>query len=469
MNSPLWVIKLGASFTLLLVATLPANAQGASPLSIEKAEELARGKADQVVAKRAAAEAALRNVDVAQANLLPKLSGGVSGSYIVNPYKGTEVYEGSLGSLPYYNIKTGTYNYIPMPDSDLYIGGVEDTYFKGDLTFSQPLIAWGKIRASMDIAASEAEVSEIEAEGAALDAARQANRAYFSALLSRRSASILAELRDLAGQIVKDRTSALDEGLATKEDILSSKADLADLESRLVEAQEGERSALEALALLTGLEVDSIELLSDFRSSPPQTSENELKDSSLGSSTSFKEARARLAEAERRLDLARDSSLFKPDVTFFTSFEFSGQDVPYSSDSWTNTWNWDISIGLSATADFFDGGASTAREKEARAGVDAARAALSAAGKSARLEVRKAIEEARRAQAALAASSTRREWAAEALHNARTKIADQLISRSELNAAAIREASARLDELDAQYRLEEATADLDRLSGGRAR
>jgi outer membrane protein TolC len=453
-------MKAAAALALLAAVALKSGAEGA-PLDIARAEELSRARADEVAARNAAAAAALGAIDAARAQLLPKLSGSVSGAYLVNPPAGVTVKAGSIGTLPLY-YPTGMVN-VPLPSEDMTLfEGAKPFYVKGNLSFSQPLFAWGKIRAAIDLASLEAEVASVGARGAALDAARQANRAYFSALLSKRSAAILRELRSLAAQIVADGGSALDEGLSTRDKLLSAKADLADIDSRLVEAEEGGRSSLEALAFLTGLDAPSIELGSDFRDALPPLAEEGIKDGAAAASTALGEARARLSEARRRLDLERGSGPFRPDFAFFASLDAANQDTSSPG----SAFSWDLSIGLAAKADFFDGGAAAARKREAAANVEAADAALRATLGSLRLDARRAVDAARRAEASLAAARARGDWAAEALKSARASAADQMISRSELGGAEIREASARLAVLGARYALEEALADLDRLGTG---
>jgi outer membrane protein TolC len=457
MHTPL-VNKLGAALVLLAVFALEATAQEKSlPLDIATAEGLASSRADEVAARNAAAQAALRAADAAKAKLLPQISGSATGAYLANPPAGLTLGAGKLGKIP-----TSATTAILLPETDtVVLPATSNTYFKGNLTFSQPIFVWGKIRASIDLALLEAKVAEVDARGAERDSAREANRVYYSALLSERGASILAELCGLAQQIIADRQSALDEGLSTKEQLLSSKADLADLNSRLVEAQESAKSSLEALAFYTGLDADRIELRSDFRDALPPIAEDSLKEAAALSSTAFAEAGARLKEAERKLDLEKGSSLFLPDLSFFASFDTLSPD---SGGSMSDSWSWDLSLGLLAKVDFFDGGAARARKKEAAAQVDSAKAALQAAGKGARLEARRAVDAARKAEASLAAARARGDWAAESLRAARASAADQMISRPELNGAQIREASARLTVLEARYALEEAIADLDRLN-----
>jgi protease secretion system outer membrane protein len=438
-----------------------AAAEGgrAEPLEAEKAQELARAKADEVTARNASLEAALRSVDAARALMLPKLGGRVTGAYLFNPPDGITVAAGSMGSLPLYYPTKGIVN-APMPAEDLTVfEGGKPWYFKGEISFSQPIFTWGKIRSAIDLAALEAEVARVQSRGACLDAARQANRAYYSALLSRRSAAILGELGEMAAQIVRDAKSALDEGLSTREKLLSAQADAADLEARRVEADESERSSLVALSVLTGIEPDSVELVSDFREALPEISESELGGGAAETSTSVGEARTRLSEAKRKLDYERGSGLFLPDLSLFAAFDAANQDAQAMSSSFS----WNLSVGLAAKADFFDGGAARARKREASAKVEAAQAALGGALGALRLEVRRAVDAARRAEASLASARAREAWAAEALKAAEASAADRMISRSELYGARIREAGARLATLGARYALEEAVADLERL------
>jgi len=57
--------------------------------------------------------------------------------------------------------------------------------------------------------------------------------------------------------------------------------------------------------------------------------------------------------AERKLDLEKGSSLFLPDLSFFAGFDTLS---PNSGGSMSDSWSWDVSLGLAAKVDFFDGG-----------------------------------------------------------------------------------------------------------------
>jgi outer membrane protein TolC len=428
-------------------------------LSIAEAEALAEKNADPVRARSAALDAALGAARSAKASFYPSVSASASGAFLVNPPAGLTVSKGALGSIPL-PPPTGP---IPLPSQNLVIiQNAENMYYQGNITFKQPIVAWGKIRAAVDIADLEVQTAMVAQDGARLDAVREANRAYYSAKLALESEGILTELRALAASIVTDRQTSLDEGLGTREKVLSAQADLADIDAKIVDAQESAASGLESLSSLTGLPLGTkIVPSSDYRSTLPALVEDRVEAAALASATGSKSAAVMLKEASRKIDLARASSLFLPNLAFFASLDASG---PRST--WSDTWSWDLSLGLSASVDLFDGGAARAKIQEARAGRDAAAAALHGAQNEVRLAARRTIQAARTAQAALIRAEAREAWAAEALKNARSAMQNDLTSRQELNAAAIQEAGARLDLLSARYSLEESLADLERLAPG---
>lgn len=431
---------------------------GAAPLalSIAEAQALARKNADEVRARAASLDAALGAVKAAKAAFYPKISASASGAYLTNPPAGMTLSKGAFGSMTIPGVGT-----IDIPSEDVVVvPTASDTYVKGNITFTQPIVAWGKIRAAVDIAAFEAQASLALRDGARRDAEREANRAYFSAKLALESGTILGELRRLAASIVEDRQASLDQGLGTRERLLAAQADLAGIEDRIVEAQEGASSALASLEALTGLpDGAAIRTVSDFRSQLPPLDEAGLKAAAVSASAEWQSADAHLREAERAVDLQRGSSVLLPDLAFFASLDAAG---PHSG--WTNSWTWDLSLGLSVSAELFDAGASAARLDQARSQRDAAAAALRGAETSARLAARRAVQAAREAAAALQKAEARAAWTAELLRNARSSAESQLTSRQDLNGAAIQDAAARLDLLSARYTLEESLADLDRLA-----
>jgi len=446
-------------------ADMPGQPLAESPtrqLSIGEALELAATSSDSVRARAGSVTAAQAASDAARAAFLPKISGSVSAAWLVNPPTGVSLSAGELGSLP------PALGGALIPAEDItFIDDAKSTYFKGNITLTQPIFTWGKIGSAAALAALEAEIAQAGLDAALINAKRQVEASYFAALFCRESKKSLTEIRDLAASIVSDRKLALDQGLTTEERLLSAKADLADVEARLIEVDQAERTALRSLALLTGIDTGSVELVSGFRTKLPAFDEHELENQAVRTAEGSVTARKRLSEADRKVDLARGSRTLLPDLAFFTNVDVSGQTVPFSGSDWMKkTWAWDVTLGLSAKADLFDGGAASARLREAKAGSQAATAALSGQEGSARLAARQAMDTARRAEADLNRKTTRCEWAAAALKAASASYANQLISRGEFNGVSMRELFGRLELLQAQYGLEEAIADLETVNGG---
>ena len=287
------VAAVAAALTILRPGALGAQDATPSPsirqaflrLSIAEAESLAEHNADSVRARTAALDAALAHARVATAAFYPNVSASASGAFLLNPPAGLTLAKGSFATVPF-----------PIPSQDLVVvQNADNSYYQGNITFKQPIVAWGKIRAAVDLAELEAQGALASREGARLDAAREANRAYYAVKLAEESGVILAELRTLAASIVADRQASLDEGLGTRERLLSARADLADLDARIVDAREGAASAQESFAAIAGLPPGTkIEAVSEYRPAPVALTDAAVEGAALASSTDLTNAGLRL-------------------------------------------------------------------------------------------------------------------------------------------------------------------------------
>jgi outer membrane protein len=446
-----------AALTLILLA-LPVSAQ-TRKLTAAEAVELARGNADALTAARLQSEAARIAVDEARSRMLPRLSTQVSGSYLVNPPAGVTVKAGALGSLP------AALGGTAMPARDIVIvKDAERGYYKLGATLTQPIFTWGRIRAAIDLAKGEARLAATGFSGKERDVVRETKRAYFGALLAERSAAILTGLRDTAASIVEDRQRSLEEGQATREDVLGAEADLAGIEARLVEAGESGASAREALGMLTGIDAKAVTLASDFRDDAGIVDEEKTRKAALAGSTDLDTALSKRDEAQAKLALERAGATLLPNLALSVAADAAGQRFPGSSD-WTGTWNWDVTISLGATIELFDAGEAAARIGEARKDLDAASSAVSMYGKLAGLDSRKAVQAVRNAAASVRERGARATLAAEKLRNARISADQGMIDRADLYGAEILDGTARLELEGAYYDLESALADIERLTG----
>ncbi|HUX41338.1 MAG TPA: TolC family protein [Rectinemataceae bacterium] len=483
---------LAAGLTAQQAAGGPSPSQQPSLVGVSTSislNEAVRRAGTASVSVRAAAslvEAAQKRIWVAASTFFPKISASVSGAWLANPPAGVTVDKGALGtSTQYVPVPLslgGTYDSngwytggtlmpysVSLPSSPITIvPDAKDTYFKGNLTLSQPILAWGKINAGLELARLEEQIAALGLSGSRLEAEREAKRSYDAALLARDSQPIIKELRALASANADDARDAFAAGTTTKASVLQAQAQVADLDSRLVDAGEGEKSALAGLAIIAGLGEEAFSLSSELADSAPSLDETKILEAAIASSSDRGQAKARLTEAARKLDLERGSAILLPNLAAFASLDASGQTIPFSSSGWADsTWSWDLSLGVQAQLEAFDGGASFAKIAAAKADLAAARIGVEGSEDSLRMAVRDAVSMARRAAAALASKEARAEWAAEALRSAKAALDAGMSSRPEYNAAAMAEAAARLDLVSARYTLSEALADLERLAGGK--
>jgi len=402
----------------------------------------------------------------AEARAWPHVDLQASGSYLVNPPTGYTVKAGALGVLP------PPFN-LPMPTSDFSIGAQPYDYFSVAATLSQPLFTWGRIRAAIDAAQLQVQSAATDLVAQRRDIEREVHRAYFGALLAQESAEILAALSETAAQIVAERQAALDAGTGTRESVLEARSRKAQVDSRLVDAQQSASTARESLGMLTGLDPAAIVLATGFRRTMPALDEAALRAHAEDASTDVAGSRTRQGQAQKKLDLERGGALLRPDLALGLSLAATGAQnylvlngVPPNSNASTS-WSWDLVISLSMKMSVFDGSESASRIGEAEQDVEAAGQALAQSQKLARLAVRRAVEAARKADSDLSEKLAAEDYAAEREKNTRAAFDSGMASRGDLRSTEILLGSARLDRLLAQFTREQALADISRLTGER--
>jgi HAE1 family hydrophobic/amphiphilic exporter-1 len=404
----------------------------------------------------------------AAARALPHVDLQASGAYLVSPPTGYTVAKGTLGEIPIPGV-----GLVPMPTQDFSIGAQPYDAISVAATLSQPLFTWGKIRAAIDAAALQAESAGTDLVSQRRDTSREVHRAYFSAVLARESEKVLGDLSQAAAGIVADRQAALDQGTGTREPVLEAKYRKAQVDSQLVQAEQGLSTALESLGMLTGLDPEAIELSTGFREAMPALDEPALRARVLESSTEVAASRNRQGQARKKLDIERGGEIFHPDLSLGLSLAATGAQnylvlngAPPNSNASTS-WSWDLIISLGMKMSVFDGMESAARVGQAKQDLEAAGQALVLAQKLARLAVRQDVEAALKADAGLSETLAAEGYAAERLANAQSSFDGGMASRADLRGAQILMGSARLDRLLAQFNREEALADLSRLTGDR--
>jgi outer membrane protein len=452
---------IASAVILTLLCILPPMTARAAKLTLQSAIDLALQGTEAVRIRELALQKARLAIDQANAALLPQVNLQASASYLVNPPQGYTVKAGQLGTLP---IPMGP---IALPRSDFTIGSQLHDYFSLSASLSQPILTWGKIRGAIDLATLQADAAATDLAAQRREVEREVRRAYYSALLAQESAVVLEKLEGTAGEIAADRQKAVDDGTSNKEAVLQAQADLAQIQSKHVQAVQSRLTALQSLGMLTGLDPAGIELATGWIDSLPALDEKAISDAALGSSTDLAAARTRLQQSRRKLDVEKGGSLLLPDVSLGLSFDVTGQeDLPFAAiTSTSGTWNWDLVISLGMKMSVFDGFSSRSRILQAEKDADAASTAAVQQEKLVRLSVRKALDAALRADADVTEKQAGSAYAEEKLKNARASWDAGMISRADLHGAEILEGTAALDLLLSQYTRQEALADVAELTG----
>ncbi len=451
---------------VLALAMCAAPAAVSQAITLDDAVTRAQSASEAIRIKGLAVNKARLAQQEAAAQSWPHVNLQASGSYLVSPPTGYTVAKGALGEIPIPGV-----GLVAMPTQDFTIGAQPYDYISVAATLSQPLFTWGKIRAAIDAASLQVESAATDLIAQQRDITRQVHRAYFSALLARESVKVLRDLSDTAAAIVADRQAALDQGTGTRESVLDAQSRKAQVDSQLVQAQEGEATALETLGMLTGLDPSTLDLASGFPDAMPALNEPSIRARAQAASTDLAASRNRQSQAQKKLDIEKGGALLRPDVALGLSLAATGAQnylvfngTPPSSNA-TPSWAWDLIISVNVQMSAFDGGESAARIGEAEQDVEAAGQALAQAQKLVRLSVRQAVEAARRSDADLAEKIAAEAYAEERLSNAQASFDNGVSSRADLRAAQILQGSARLDLLLARFTREEALADIQQLTG----
>jgi outer membrane protein TolC len=452
------------SVLILFAGAVPAARSQA--ITLDEAVMRAQSTSEAIQIKGLAVKKARLAQQEAAATAWPHVDLEASGSYLVSPPTGYTVKAGSLGVLP---LGPG----VPVPATDFSIGAQPYDYFSVAATLSQPLFTWGKIRAAIDAASLQVDSAGTDLIAQKRDIEREVHRAYFGALLAQESEKVLRDLSETAAGIVADRQAALDQGTGTREGVLEAQSRKAEVDSRLVQAQQGRASALESLGMLTGLDPSTTELATGFPAAMPALDEESLRARAQEASTDVASSRIRQGQARKKLDIEKGGALLHPDLALGVSLAATGAQNyfvlngrPPSSDA-AGSWAWDLIISLTVKMSVFDGMESAARIGQAEQDVEAAGQALSQARKLVRLAVRQGVEAALKADADLSEKLAAEGYAAERLSNAQASFDNGMSSMADLRGARIMLGSARLDRLLAQYTREEALADIGRLTGDR--
>ncbi len=447
---------------LLMLWCLSSLAAFAQTLSLDEAIAKARRESGALRVKAYETEKAQASLKDAESKRFPKLEFQGSASWMTNPPEGIVITKGSLGYSP-----TPTSSLpLAVPDQDyVLVKDYKNTYFKFSAVLSQPIFTWGKINNAIDIARLDTQVAEVNRRTTELETVRDLKLAYAGALFARDSLALLKEAESVLTQIVEDRERSFKEETINLQSVLEAKANLASLRSQLVQAEEGYKSALDAIAFFTGLDASSLELTSSFRKDLPVLDDLVLKQKALSSSPDMESLGYKLKQAEAYKKIEEASGMFRPDFALQVSFNVEGQDIPFAS-RWTKTWDTNLIISIGTKMNIFDSLSSIWKTQAAEASINMAVTGIEELRKGLALKVRKAIESVRNGYAVVQERESQAKLADEQYRNAQVSFENELITRQEERGALVAKISANLQHLVALYQYQNALVNLEFIISG---
>jgi outer membrane protein TolC len=444
---------------LLTVTFAKPTAVESEDLSFVRALELAEERSEILMLQASAVKRAGLALAEARSKLGPELTFEAGGGYMAHPPLKITVTEGAIGKFPN---PTPPPVLIPVPDDDVTFP--EDRprgYVEFSLQLSQPLYTWGKLKSSVQLAGLGLESSRAELAKQRRQLQEDLHKAYFTTVLARDSLGLLRQILDILEEIEEDRRRAFELGSVNRLSVLEIQTQIAEVKRRIVQAEQAQATAQEAIALYTDLEPESLELTAGFRRERPGFSETQLKNKAMESSPLVKMARLDQERARANLELTRGGASFRPDLALNFSFQLSGQVIPSSETDWYHN----LIAGVGAQGGLFDSGRSGHKIRRAEEALSASQKAIDLLTKQVGLQVRQAVEQLELRWIGLEESRAAVAQAEEEEKNAGQSFEQQLLIREQWGLTRIALFQKRLVLLEAEYSFELALYELESLAG----
>ena len=443
------------------------EAEGSTPrvsgeaITLESAVDLAISRSAEVqigeleVAKGRAGER------VARAMRLPTISVQGSGSFLSQPSEGVVISKGAFGYAPTAQSPAP----VAIPDQDFVIvDDAEPTYFSIRTTLTQPLITWGKLRRSEELARIETDANILERQRHKFDAEQELTDLYLAGRFAQDSVTLLEKVVAVGEAIVADRNRSYDEGLITRQNILEAESDLAGLELQLNRSVEALKTARTALLFFTGLDAGEFYFATPLFDSPGDLDEETLLEAAKERSIDREILYLRSVQARLARRIAAGDRVFKPDISISISLDITGQRIPLVGANWTDSWNSNLIVTIGTQLELFDSGRSKASLEQSEIDLQIATVGGESFDRGIALIVRRQIDAIRTAAYEFAYSQAKLDLALEQERNAEVSFENEIITREKVLLARLGSLLASLELLSKSYAIDRGISSLERVT-----
>lgn len=363
------------------VLALTATTASAQTTNVQTPEDPLRLSVDEAIrhALRDGLEAAIAREEVfaAQAGV------AIARSYVLPQVDGLATYTRNLKKpVLFFEIDPGEVQSFEI--------GQDNAWF-GELSLSQTLFAFGRIRAGYNMAKDRAAAAEWNGDDVAAVIARDVKTSYYLVLLAAAQVGIAEKSLDNAERNAANIADRVRQGITADFDRLRAEVTVEERKPILTRVRNSERTALETLKRLLRIPLDHPVVLTDsLRYLPyPETLDNVMA-LALESRRDLQAARAEASAAENQR--RAQAAMLRPLLSFDANASWQGET---SDGLWPGEQEAASSagVGLSLVWPLFDGFRNRNETRVAEAKARAAKIQETRVGDLVRLEVRVSYSE----------------------------------------------------------------------------
>ncbi|MFQ5866638.1 MAG: TolC family protein [bacterium] len=361
---------------------------------------------------------------------------------------------------------SGTYTRLEeSPRMYVSFGGSEQTFELGpehlystQLTFRQPLFAWGKIyygdrQARLNYRLVDEEYKEVK-NGLIF----KVKRAFYNVLLARQFGIIAKEAVDVADSHYRTTRALYKEGRVSDYDVSRAKVQLVNNQTKLIKAENNLKLAREELSFLLNAKLEEDwEVRGEFSFEKREVDLEDVLGKALSERPEIKQLMFQEEMGKISIKLARVEN--RPNLDFLVNYQYTNPF--YNREEWGGIWNAILSLNFP----MFSGLSDLGRVKQAKAGLEQVKILRSQVEERIKLEVKKAIFDMEEAQERIEAQKENVGLAGANLRIAEERHRQGLMSEIELRDAQLSLTQAETDYFEALYDYNVAAAFLDRAIG----
>ncbi len=303
------------------------------------------------------------DVKDAYAGLGPTIDLQVSGTYMLNPPIDT-VYvnvDDIMNSIQWPDgVKpAGSGQYVKVFD------GMEDTLYNFQLSLTQPIFTWGKLKNAIELYKQVSEIKKTQIDSKQQQLETELRTRLVSLYYLNKISQIIDEEKQYAKRLVEVSENAEKSGMLLHQDVVDARIQAKELEIAKQDLIEQMNDQLLELERITGIENLSFEKINyDFVSELEESFDalmncdsSQLEEEVLSGNQSSIKMLTQLQEVSKTAEkIAKGYENWKPDFALQMSGGYSGSRVPLFEPNWRrkDDYSLNISIGLKTT--IWDGG-----------------------------------------------------------------------------------------------------------------